>query len=172
MSGFQCRSGFQPRFLKSAGVAVVAAVLTAIAPADAASLADWRADMAALLKDIRATHPDPFTKTGELTFMRRYSALMSALPELTEEQRVVDAMKLVALIGDGHTQLEPNDPAFAYWYPVRIYEFSDGYFITSAFKDVRELAGARVLRIAGRPLILSTCAPASSRTSLKALVMK
>jgi hypothetical protein len=33
------------------------AVLTVPAPAGAVSLADWRADMAALLKDIRAVHP-------------------------------------------------------------------------------------------------------------------
>jgi len=145
-------SGFRARFVAALGIAACVAVLTTVsAPAGAASLADWRADMAALLKDIRAVHPDPFTKTGELTFMRRYADFMSALPGLTEEQRVVGAMKLVALVGDGHTQLEPNDPAFAYWYPVRIYEFTDGYFITSAFKDVRELAGAQLLKVAGRP---------------------
>ena len=143
-------SGFQPRFI----AAVVAACLSFLtsAAAGGASVADWRADLAALLKDIRAVHPDPFTKTGELTFRRRYTALVSALPGLKEEQRVAGAMKLVALIGDGHTQLEPDDPAFAYWYPVRFYQFTDGYFITSAFKDVRDLAGAQVLKIAGRPV--------------------
>jgi hypothetical protein len=133
-------------------IAACAALLAAAAPARAASLAAWRADLAELLKDIRAVHPDPFTKTGELTFMRSYAGFLSDLPRLGEEQRVVGAMRLVALLGDGHTQLEPSDPAFAYWYPVRIYEFSDGYFITSAFEDVRELAGAQVLKLAGRPV--------------------
>src|SRR5262245_14878437 len=97
---------------------------------DAAGVPDWRHDIDAIVNDIRLLHPDPFAKTGKLTFLREAEALKAALPSLTEEQRVVRAMRLVASLGDGHTHLEPDTPAFADWYPVRLYEFTDGLFVT------------------------------------------
>jgi hypothetical protein len=116
-----------------------------------ATVPDWRHDIDEIVKDIRLLHPDPFAKTGRLSFLREAEALKAALPSLTEEERVVRAMRLVASLQDGHTKLEPDTPAFARWYPVRLYEFTDGLCVTSAHKSVSELAGARVLEIAGRP---------------------
>lgn len=77
------------------------------------SVADWRSDIDQIVNDIRLLHPDPFTKTGKLTFLREVERLKAEVPSFTEEQRVVRAMKLVTLIGDGHTQLEPDNPSFA-----------------------------------------------------------
>lgn len=122
------------------------------AAGELAHAADWRVELEQMVKDLRAHHPDPFTKIGSLTFLREAEALKAALPALTEEQRVVRAMRLIASLGDGHTVLEPDSPAFAWWYPIRLYEFTDGYFVTSAHKSVAELAGAQVLEIAGRPV--------------------
>jgi hypothetical protein len=114
------------------------------------SVPDWRHGLDEIVKDIRLLHPDPFAKTGKLTFLREAKALKAALPSLTHEQRVVRAMRLVASLGDGHTHLEPDSPAFARWYPVRLYEFTDGFFVTSAHRSVAELAGAQVLEIGSR----------------------
>lgn len=129
-----------------------ACIVGAVSPAEAATVAQWRATIDQVVGDLRLSHPNPFTKTGELTFARSVEALKEALPGLTDEQRMVGLMRVVALIGDGHTQLEPADPAFATWYPVRFYEFSDGYYITVAHQSVRELTGARVLEIDGQPI--------------------
>ncbi len=105
-----------------------------------------------MVREIRTTHPAPFAKVGEVTFLRNAETLEADLPRLSEEQRMVRAMRLVASIGDGHTQLNPVGPEFALWYPVRLFQFTDGYFITSAHQSVRELVGAQVLEIAGRPV--------------------
>jgi len=123
-----------------------------LAPAhDLPTVADWSNDIEAIAGDIRLFHPNPFTKTGKLTFLREVEAFKAALPLLTEEQRMVRAMRLIALIGDGHTQLEPNNSRFASWYPFRLYEFTDGFFITSAHQSVADLAGGEMLEIASRP---------------------
>jgi hypothetical protein len=128
-------------------------MLLAIATnAAAATVAEWRTDIDQIVADIRSIHPAPFTKVGELTFRRRVAAFEEALPSMTEEQRVVEAMRIVASIGDGHTQLEPQRPDFGSWYPVRFYEFTDGYFITAAHRSEADLAGAQVLEIAGHPV--------------------
>jgi hypothetical protein len=135
----------------SACLAACVTVLAGAGQGKAATVPDWRHDIDEIVKDIRLLHPDPFAKTGRLTFLREAEALKVALPSLTEEERVVRAMRLVASLQDGHTHLEPDAPAFADWYPVRLYEFTDGLFVTSAHRSVSELAGARVLEIAGRP---------------------
>jgi hypothetical protein len=137
--------------MKLASLAIAAALLLPL-PAAAASAADWRADIDQIVRSAELVHPNAFTKTGKLAFLRQAQALKDHLPQLSEERRVVEAMRLVAAIGDSHTQLEPDDPAFALWYPVRFYEFSDGYFITGALKRVADLAGGQVLEIGGRPV--------------------
>jgi hypothetical protein len=124
--------------------------LTLIGETQAASVADWRQDIDEIVKDVQAIHPNPFFKTGRLIFLRRAESLKADIPRLTEEQRVVRVMQLIALIGDTHTQIEPNRADFALWYPIRIYEFTDGYFVTAAHNSVADLAGARVLEVAGR----------------------
>ena len=118
----------------------------------APSLAQWRADIDAIVAQLRLIHPDPFTKTGQTTFLRAAETLKADLPKLSEEQRVVRAMRLIGSVGDGHTQLEPVRADFAHWYPVRIVEFADGYFVTTARNEVAELAGAQVLEVAGHPV--------------------
>jgi hypothetical protein len=122
------------------------------APALAASISDWRSDVDELIREVRATHPDPYARCGRLTFLREAEKLKKDIPLLSEEQRMVGAMKLVALIGDTHTQLEPNRADFALWYPIRVYEFSDGYFVTAAHDSVAELAGAKMVEVAGKPV--------------------
>jgi hypothetical protein len=115
--------------------------------------ADWREDIDAVVRDIRVLHPDPFTKTGRVRFLREVEDLKAAIPRLTEEQRVARAMQLVALIGDGHTQLLPTSRLFSSWYPFRLYQFSEGVFVTSAHRSAGDLAGAQLLEIAGQPAV-------------------
>jgi hypothetical protein len=126
--------------------------LSAAQAAAEPSVADWRESIARLVADVRATHPDPFTKVGRLTFARAAQKLQQDLPQLTEEQRVIRTMRLLALFGDGHTQVEPTGPDWRLWYPVRIMEFPDGYFVTAAHRSVQHLAGAQILEMGGTPI--------------------
>ena len=121
------------------------------APAGAATVEEWRRDIDQIVADVRATHPDPWAKTGWLTFARAAEAIKTDLPRLSEEQRMVRAMALVATLGDGHTRLEATGKTFAQWYPFRLYEFTDGYFITGAHRTHPDLAGAQLIEIGGRP---------------------
>ncbi|WDI32760.1 hypothetical protein PUV54_06060 [Hyphococcus flavus] len=121
-------------------------------PANAATINEWRSSVDAIVNDILAIHPAPFAKTGETVWRREVAALRTDLPNLSEAERLARLMQLVAMIGDGHTQIEPTDSSYARWYPVRLYEFADGVFVTSAHNSVSDLAGAQVLEIAGRPV--------------------
>jgi hypothetical protein len=130
---------------------LLAALAGAPGQGDAASVSDWREDLAEIGRQLRARHPDPFARCGHLTFARELARLVEEVPRLGEEQRVARSMRLVAMVGDGHTQLEPARADFGRWYPVRLYEFDDGLFVTAAHESVAELAGAQLLEVAGRP---------------------
>jgi hypothetical protein len=133
-------------------LAVIVSCLLVSNPTIAASVQDWRSAIDAIVRDIESVHPNPFTKINHGAFRAQAEALQLSIPALSEEQRVVRAMQLVALVGDGHTQLAPDRPDFALWYPIRLYEFTDGYFLTAAYRGEADLAGAQLLTIAGKPV--------------------
>ena len=136
-------------FLAPAAMAIACSLCV---PAHAASVADWRRDLDEMVQHVRFTHPDPFTRVGEYTWLRAVQALEDDLPGLSEEQRVVRAMRIMAMLGDAHSMLEPHSEAFGAWYPLRIVEFTDGYFITSTHQSMADLAGAQVLAVGGHPV--------------------
>lgn len=120
--------------------------------ASAAEAPVWRTSLRHVADVIETVHPNPFTNISRADFHARARDLERALPRLSEEERMARAMQLVALLGEGHTQIEPTSDAYRLWYGVRVYEFTDGYFVTSAFGQDADLAGAQILTMAGRPV--------------------
>jgi tetratricopeptide (TPR) repeat protein len=131
---------------------IVLPLLLLGSPTLASGVEDWRSDIDAMVRELETVHPNAFGKIEHSVFRAQADALKEEIPNLTEEQRMVRAMQLVALIGDGHTQLSPNRRDFALWYPVRLYEFTDGYFVTAAYKTDADLVGAQILTIDGKPV--------------------
>ncbi len=113
---------------------------------------EWRRSVDGIINDVLAIHPAPFQKTAELIWRRKAQALKNELPALSEEKRLVRLMQLIALIGDGHTRIELINYKYGLWYPFRIYEFNDGYFVTSVHKSHQDLVGMEVISIAGYPV--------------------
>jgi hypothetical protein len=116
------------------------------------SVEAWSRDIDRVVAAAVTVHPDAFTKIGKATFYLQAENIKNELPSLTQEQRAARAMQLVASIGDGHTVLETKDAHWGQWYPIRVYEFSDGYFITGALQSSDELVGAQILEVRGLPV--------------------
>ena len=136
---------------------VVAGVLAlGVAPggADPAPTpAEWRADLEVLTTTLERVHPDLYARVSRDEFAAAVAALDQDIPRLGPEQVSVRMMQLVALVRDGHTQLEPVDPAgFGTWFPIRFYRFADGIYVTAAASQHRDLVGARVLEIGSLPV--------------------
>lgn len=138
--------------------AALVSLSTATTPASASpsvfepSVEAWSRDIDTIVQDALTVHPNAFTKIGRSAFLQRAEELKRSLRDLSQEQRVVRAMQLVASVGDGHTQLETNNPRWGIWYPIRTYQFTDGYFITGALQPVQELVGAQILEVHGKPV--------------------
>ncbi len=114
----------------------------------------WRKDLQVLVGAIKAVHPRPFHWASEAEFDSAARSLETRLPGLTDEQAATGLMRLVAMVRDGHTVLEPAGKVFPAdrWYPVRIDRLADGFFIVATAPAQRALLGARVLAVGGHPI--------------------
>lgn len=108
----------------------------------------WTSDLHDLDRSIRETHPDPFRNVPEEDFEAQVARLEQEIPGLEDYEIVVEFMRLVASLQDGHSGVFPgNQPGFDRQYPVMIYPFEEGVFLVGAAARYEEHVGGRVTRI-------------------------
>jgi len=130
--------------------ALVLAFMVFCARAVSAMTAEqWREDLDFLAAKLSTVHPAPFGKTSQNDFDAAVSALRADIPRLKDHEIAVRMMQITALLGDGHTGLDPGGEVagFDHWFPVRIERFQEGWFITAATKAQQSLIGRQVLRV-------------------------
>jgi len=112
----------------------------------------WRSDLELLLRHVKRKAYDPFRLHPESDFDRIVSEASRRVSDLSDAHIVVEMMKLLALLGDGHAGIdmarERGD--LRQGIPVLLYLFQEGLFIISATPEHEDLLGARVLRFGGR----------------------
>ena len=114
----------------------------------AQTAAEWRQDIDILTAKIERYHPAPWARISRKTFMDRAEEIKANLRKWDRERIILEIMKLVAALRDGHTGiLLDNQDSFNLWFPVRFEKFHDGLFITGADRENAGLLGARVLRM-------------------------
>jgi len=117
----------------------------------------WREDLQILVEKIKTTHPNPFFNSSEDTFMYSTKQLYDRIPDLTDNEVIfelmritsflkVELMRITSFLKDGHTRLHGNKLT-KLWFPVRVYEFEDGYFITAIHRDYIDAIGTKVIKI-------------------------
>ena len=112
-------------------------------------------DIRELGKSIEQIHPDPFRSVSRKSFESQVSALARRAPTLSEDELLVGAMRIVALLGprNGHTGLFPGDPGHTrelHLFPLRLYSFTDGLYVVDAADPA--LVSDRVVAVAGMPI--------------------
>jgi hypothetical protein len=148
------------RIHRISGFVVTIAVLTAAVPLSTparvspADVTAWREDLHTLAMELPRRHPLLFEQLtpAQLTrarFDSAVAALDARIPQLARHEVIVGMEQIVALVGAGHTSINPFfDPALGFrYYPLELYDFSDGLFVIRADSAHRALAGARVIRI-------------------------
>src|SRR3954465_8325026 len=65
----------------------------------------WQADIQFFRQEAPKVHRDIFNKMNRETFAAETSRLEEDIPKLSREQIIVRLAKILAMIGDGHTQL-------------------------------------------------------------------
>lgn len=128
----------------------------------------WRYDLAFLARLAKATAYHPFkTSTGdqfvsnatltEAEFDDQVRRLDARIPTLSDPQVELAMMRLMADLGDGHTELGGGPrPEYAQTLPLKFEQFQDGLFVTAAVPAYRSLLGAQVLAMDGRTIAAVT----------------
>jgi len=111
---------------------------------------EWETDLDSLVQILEKKHPNPYYRISKHEFLNKVNTVRALIPQLTDRQIVLEFMKIVALLKDGHTGIivEPKGiDGFDDFFPVRFFHFSDGWYITMIDSTYSSLIGARVLQI-------------------------
>lgn len=137
----------------------------------------WQYDLALLARWAKAKAYHPFrTDTGdrfvsdpiytEPEFDAQVRKLYAEIPSMSDVQIELRLMRLVAALGDGHTELGGGPRLeYAQTLPLKFERFPEGLFVTAADPAYRNLLGAQVLAMDGRDIerIWTAVAPCISR---------
>ena len=109
----------------------------------------WREDLRYFSANMQKMHRNLFHSMTREQFESAVKRLDERIPSMADHEIVVELMRIVALIGDGHTGVRVNQE-FKSAYPVRLYLFKDGLFVQAAAPEYREAVGGRVVKIGNR----------------------
>jgi hypothetical protein len=108
------------------------------------------ADLAYLVKRLKATHRNPFLDEGEAGFMARVAAIETKAATLTDTGFLVAIMQLMGdRERDGHSgawAMAQAGTTVSAW-PIWLWDFPDGLRVVAARAPNADLVGARITRI-------------------------
>ena len=142
-------------------MAALLLMVTACGGAPAARVPDRAADLDALVRAVETRHPEPFLFLNEAAWRQSVDEVRATAASMTDDEFLVAVARLANLgRRNGHGGVFPTDQPDLRLWPVRLYEFADGWHVVAAHDTA--LVGARVERIAGRPVgeVASLLAPA------------
>jgi hypothetical protein len=113
----------------------------------------WLQDLHYASKILIDKHPDVHYRISEKHFSRVVNrAEKKIIQSQRDEECLVAIRQVVASINDGHTSLRTNNlPGYRDIFPVRMYKFSDGLFITGIAEKYAEYIGSKVIKIGQLP---------------------
>jgi len=116
---------------------------------DKAEAERWREDLRYMAEEMPKVHNNLFHTMTREQFDAAVRKLSDRIPQLARHQIIIELARIVAMVGDGHTNVAPTrDPKIGFHtLPIKLYLFKDGLFIRAAERNYAELVGARVVKI-------------------------
>ena len=150
-------------FFATAGLAVLVSVClappahaqVAPTPSVAAKQRDhtqaWREDLRFFTAEMQRRHRNLYHTVSPEAFARAVADLDARIPSLQRHEIIVGLMRIAALVGDGHTRVDPRkDAKFGFpSLPLKLYLFEDGLYVRAAAPAHAALVGSRVEAIGG-----------------------
>ena len=123
-------------------------------PSRTLSAEQWRADLRFLMDEMRARHKNLYHSTPKALLDSAASSLDSRIPSLARHEIIAEMMKIVAMVGDGHTNIYPTRDRVIDFHtlPISLYLFKDGWYVRAADSAHSDIVGARVIRIGDSPI--------------------
>lgn len=114
----------------------------------------WRADLRFMAEEMERRHRNLFHTVSRERFAAAVADLDRRIPTLQRNQIIAGMMRIAAMVGDGHTRVDPRkDARFQFpSLPLKLYLFEDGLYVRAAARTHADLVGARVEAIGGVPV--------------------
>jgi hypothetical protein len=128
--------------LRTISMVAVLVVIQPVVWGQLPTVAQWREDLAYLAERIEMQHPNAFATMERSEFEAAVAKLNADIPDLPPHEIAVAMIRLAAMVGDGHTQMNlpvagkgdegPAEELGFHRLPISFYQFSDGLFIRHA----------------------------------------
>jgi len=109
----------------------------------------WREDLAIFAGQLKRNHANLFFRLPEEEFHRMVTDLDAAAPELSATEFEIELRKILARIGDSHTNLAFSVDRV---YPFGFYRFREGIYCMAALPEYTEALMARLIAVDGTPV--------------------
>ena len=114
----------------------------------------WAIDIDYFKKRIIELHYSPYHAISKTDFAQSFIDLRARIASLSDEQIVVELMKILGGMGNGHNLIIPTSPKMGALkkLPVQFYQFNEGLFIVDAEDDLKQWIGYKVEMIENTPI--------------------
>ncbi|MBI5764111.1 MAG: hypothetical protein HZA51_11355 [Planctomycetes bacterium] len=118
------------------------------------SLADaWREDIDYLARELPRRHKNAFFKCTRADFETAAAKLRDEIPRLANHEIVVGILRLIAMVGDGHTQAQNYSQVGDFRsLPITVEWLKDGYYVTRTTRSHSAILGMRLTRVGKTPI--------------------
>lgn len=108
----------------------------------------WRYDLGLLAREVKRLRYQPFKSISETDFDAAVKQIHDSVPHLNDMQIIIEMMKLLARVRDGHTLIYgiSERPEFRRNLPLELTYFEEGLFITAADEKHEDLLGVQILK--------------------------
>ena len=114
----------------------------------------WREDLRFMAAEMEQRHATLFHTVSREAFAKAVADLDARIPTLQRHEIIVGMMRIAAMVGDGHTRVDPRkDARFGFpSLPLKLYLFEDGVYVRAAAPGRADLVGARIEAVGGVPV--------------------
>jgi hypothetical protein len=109
----------------------------------------WMNDLSYLEKTLPKVHKNLYFHLSEQEFHQQLEELKKKVPAYSDEQMEIALSVILAGINDTHTG---SNIGSEYRYPLELYWFAEGIYITGTSKEYPELLDARIITLNGRKI--------------------
>lgn len=109
----------------------------------------WREDIDYLATELPQKHVNLFYTLSEEEFNNKVEQLKSSLDIMNEDDIRIEVQKLAAAVGDAHTG---TNISASKMYPVELYYFVDGWYVTSTLRDYEQILYGKLTAINGHDM--------------------
>lgn len=112
----------------------------------------WREDLRYFAAELPKKHKNAFHFMTREQFETAVKQLNDEIPNLKGQEIYVRFLKIIAMVGDGHTSMQETAHFNFGMYPLRYHIYKEGVFIQSASTEYGEIVGGKVIKIGNTPI--------------------